>query len=77
MAIIESILDTDLHKLTMQNAVMRLFPRAEVKYHFFNRGSHEFAQYVMDDWAWSDQFWFSNAMYSAAAAGEACKRKLL
>lgn len=35
--IIKSILDSDLYKLTMQNAVCKLFPRAIVRYQFFNR----------------------------------------
>lgn len=35
--IIRSILDNDLYKFTMQNAVCKLFPRAIVKYQFFNR----------------------------------------
>lgn len=36
--IICSILDNDLYKFTMQNAVCKLFPRANVKYEFINRG---------------------------------------
>jgi hypothetical protein len=28
-------------------------------------GNSEFAQYVMDDWAWKEQFTTSNAMYGA------------
>jgi len=36
--IIKSILDNDLYKFTMQNAVCKLFPRAIVKYEFINRG---------------------------------------
>ena len=35
---ISSILDNDLYKFTMQQAVHALYPRAEVKYKFFNRG---------------------------------------
>ena len=34
---IESILDNDLYKLTMQQAVHTLYPRAEVEYVFINR----------------------------------------
>ena len=40
--IIKSILDTDLYKLTMQQAVMKLYPRAKVRYTFINRGGAEF-----------------------------------
>jgi nicotinate phosphoribosyltransferase len=40
--IIKSIIDTDLYKLTMQQAVIKKFPNAVVKYTFFNRGDHEF-----------------------------------
>ena len=36
--IIRSIIDTDLYKITMQNAVCKLFPRAIVRYEFINRG---------------------------------------
>ena len=35
--IINSILDTDLYKFTMQNAIIKLFPDLEVEYEFFNR----------------------------------------
>jgi nicotinate phosphoribosyltransferase len=38
MQMIQSILDTDLYKLTMQQAVCQLFPRAEAGYTFINRG---------------------------------------
>jgi len=37
----------------------------------------EFAQYVMDDWDWSNQFWTNNSIYSAFAMEESKKRKLL
>jgi len=40
--IITSILDTDTYKLTMQQAVLQLFPRAVVTYRFKNRGDHRF-----------------------------------
>lgn len=40
--IIKSILDTDLYKLTMQQAVVKLYPRAKVQYSFINRGKTEF-----------------------------------
>ncbi len=35
--IINSILDSDLYKFTQQQAVIKLFPRADVKYEFINR----------------------------------------
>lgn len=41
---ITSILDTDLYKLTMQNAVIQHFPRADAEYHFINRGHQRFTQ---------------------------------
>ena len=37
MAIINSILNTDIYKLTMQAAVLELFPDAVVEYRFKNR----------------------------------------
>jgi nicotinate phosphoribosyltransferase len=40
--IINSILDSDLYKFTMQLAVAREFPRAPVKYSFINRGKTVF-----------------------------------
>jgi nicotinate phosphoribosyltransferase len=40
--IIKSLLDNDLYKLTMQNAVCKLFPRVNVRYEFFNRGKTPF-----------------------------------
>lgn len=40
--IIRSILDNDLYKFTMQQAVCKLFPRANVRYEFFNRGKTPF-----------------------------------
>lgn len=39
---LQSILDNDFYKFTMQHAVVRLFPRAKAKYHFINRGDHPF-----------------------------------
>ena len=39
---IHSILDTDQYKLSMQQAVLQLFPNAEVEYRFTNRGSQKF-----------------------------------
>jgi nicotinate phosphoribosyltransferase len=41
---IESILDNDLYKLTMQQAVHALYPRAEVEYVFINRGKNAFPE---------------------------------
>lgn len=40
--ILQSILDNDLYKFTMQNAVMKLYPNARVKYKFINRGGTKF-----------------------------------
>jgi len=37
-----SMLDTDLYKLTMQQAVIEKFPRETVRYDFFNRGKTKF-----------------------------------
>lgn len=43
--IINSLLDNDLYKLTMQNAVIKHFPRAIVRYEFFERTKNvEFPQ---------------------------------
>jgi len=39
---INSILDTDLYKLTMQMAVAHHFPKAKVSYYFINRGDTVF-----------------------------------
>ncbi len=39
---IESILDNDFYKFTMQNAVVNLYPKAKAKYAFINRGYHRF-----------------------------------
>ena len=40
--IIVSLLDNDFYKFTMQNAVIKLFPFARVRYCFINRGQHAF-----------------------------------
>lgn len=40
--IINSILDNDLYKFSMMQAIMHKFPRAQVKYEFINRGKTEF-----------------------------------
>ncbi len=41
---INSIIDNDLYKFTMQSAVVSLFPRAKVKYNFINRGTDLFPE---------------------------------
>ncbi|WDF67866.1 nicotinate phosphoribosyltransferase [Sphingobacterium oryzagri] len=42
MATLSSILDNDFYKFTMQFAVSKLFPKAQAKYEFINRGKHAF-----------------------------------
>ena len=42
--IIKSLLDTDLYKMSMGMAVIKLFPRAKVRYKFFNRGNSVFPE---------------------------------
>lgn len=42
--IVKSILDTDLYKLTMQQAVCKLYPTATVSYKVFNRGNHKLTE---------------------------------
>lgn len=37
-----SILDNDFYKFTMQQCVVKLFPRARARYQFINRGKHVF-----------------------------------
>ncbi len=37
-----SILDNDFYKITMQCAVVKMFPSNRVRYQFINRGKHEF-----------------------------------
>jgi len=39
---INSILDNDFYKFTMQHAVIKLFPKARARYQFINRGKHVF-----------------------------------
>lgn len=39
---IESILDNDLYKFSMQNAVVKLFPRARASFAFINRKNRQF-----------------------------------
>ncbi|WP_144283680.1 nicotinate phosphoribosyltransferase [Chryseobacterium echinoideorum] len=41
---LNSILDNDFYKITMQNAVVKLFPSQMVKYEFINRGKHHFPE---------------------------------
>ncbi|MDN3605512.1 nicotinate phosphoribosyltransferase [Kaistella yonginensis] len=41
---LKSILDNDFYKITMQNAVIKLFPNEKVKYQFINRGNHHFPE---------------------------------
>ncbi|MCQ4036216.1 nicotinate phosphoribosyltransferase [Kaistella montana] len=41
---LKSILDNDFYKITMQNAVVKLFPNEKVKYEFINRGKHHFPE---------------------------------
>ncbi|HTG55516.1 MAG TPA: nicotinate phosphoribosyltransferase [Niabella sp.] len=40
--VLESILDNDFYKITMQCAVIRLYPDVKAKYRFINRGEHLF-----------------------------------
>jgi len=42
--IIQSLIDTDLYKLTQMAAVAQLFPRSKVKYQFINRGKTPFPE---------------------------------
>jgi nicotinate phosphoribosyltransferase len=39
-----SLLDNDFYKFTMQQGVVKLFPRARARYTFINRGKHEFPE---------------------------------
>lgn len=39
-----SIIDSDLYKFSMQNAVIKLYPRSKVKYEFINRGNTRFPE---------------------------------
>jgi nicotinate phosphoribosyltransferase len=41
---INSLLDNDLYKFTMQNAVIKHFPRVKVRYQFINRGKTTFPE---------------------------------
>lgn len=44
MATLTSILDNDFYKFTMQFAVVKLFPKAQARYRFINRGQHQFPE---------------------------------
>ncbi|MEJ8605457.1 nicotinate phosphoribosyltransferase [Riemerella anatipestifer] len=46
---LKSIIDNDFYKITMQNAVVKLFPTAKVKYEFINRGKHFFPEGFADE----------------------------
>ena len=39
---LRSILDNDFYKFTMQQCVVKLFPKARARYQFINRGRHSF-----------------------------------
>lgn len=45
---ITSLLDTDLYKLTMQQAVLELYPNARVEYRFTNRKGDAFSRRFFD-----------------------------
>ena len=42
MVTLPSLLDNDFYKFTMQQCVVKLFPKAKARYKFINRGSHRF-----------------------------------
>ena len=42
MVSLTSVLDNDFYKFTMQQCVVKLFPRAKARYGFINRGKHSF-----------------------------------
>ncbi|HWI91320.1 MAG TPA: nicotinate phosphoribosyltransferase [Flavisolibacter sp.] len=44
MVALQSILDNDFYKFTMQQCVVKLFPRARARYQFINRGKHSFPE---------------------------------
>ncbi|SKB93589.1 nicotinate phosphoribosyltransferase [Soonwooa buanensis] len=46
---LKSILDNDFYKITMQNAVVKLFTNEIVKYEFINRGQHNFPDNFADE----------------------------
>src|SRR5881227_2515306 len=39
-----SILDNDFYKFTMQQCVLKLYPKAKARYQFINRGKHTFPE---------------------------------
>lgn len=44
MVSLPSILDNDFYKFTMQQCVVKLFPKAKARYRFINRGHHAFPE---------------------------------
>jgi len=44
MVQLNSILDNDFYKFTMQQGVVKLFPKAKARYRFINRGKHSFPE---------------------------------
>ncbi|AKB12348.1 nicotinate phosphoribosyltransferase [Methanosarcina thermophila] len=46
---IQSILDNDLYKFTMQLAVLELFPKAQAEYRFINRGTQRFSAEFVEE----------------------------
>jgi nicotinate phosphoribosyltransferase len=48
MVSLRSILDNDFYKFTMQQCVVKLFPRAKARYQFINRGQHVFPRGFAD-----------------------------
>lgn len=44
MPTLHSILDNDFYKFTMQYAVVKLFPKAQARYQFINRGQHQYPE---------------------------------
>ena len=42
MVALPSLLDNDFYKFTMQQCVVKLFPKAKARYRFINRGKHGF-----------------------------------
>lgn len=46
---LNSILDNDFYKITMQCAVVQMFPSERVKYSFINRGRHSFPEGLADE----------------------------
>ncbi len=46
---INSILDNDFYKFTMQHAVVKQFPQSKARYQFINRGKHKFPPGFADE----------------------------